>query len=299
VTDVHVLLRETWELLRPEVGEKQVKVRYELGAPVSWVKVDPVRLQQVFWNVIRNAVRFSPAGGEIAILSRCEVNGRVLIQIVDQGAGIEKVDHERIFLPFNQGKRGPRGGGLGLGLAISRHLVELHSGTISAASEGSGMGATFSIELPVTQPKTDADAGNSVPVSATNPFLARRILLVEDHAQTRHTLASLLVKRGHEVVMAESVRQARDLASTFAFDLVLSDLGLPDGSGHELMTELRRMRPRCHGIALSGYGMESDIQRSRDAGFDVHLTKPIDVGTLDNALRQAGNNPCTPNQHAR
>jgi CheY-like chemotaxis protein len=116
---------------------------------------------------------------------------------------------------------------------------------------------------------------------------ARRILLVEDHDQTRQTLARLLTSRGHEVAAAETARQARDLARTFAYDLVLTDLGLPDGNGHELMMELRQLRPACQGVALSGYGMEGDIQRSRAAGFDVHLTKPVDIGALENALRQA------------
>jgi CheY-like chemotaxis protein len=111
--------------------------------------------------------------------------------------------------------------------------------------------------------------------------------LVEDHDQTRHTLARLLVSRGHEVAAAETVRQARDLARTFPYDLVLTDLGLPDGNGHELMMELQQLRPACQGIALSGYGMEGDVQRSRAAGFDLHLTKPVDIGVLENALRQA------------
>jgi CheY-like chemotaxis protein len=112
-------------------------------------------------------------------------------------------------------------------------------------------------------------------------------LLVEDHHQTRHALARLLTNRGHEVAAAETMREACDLAHTFAYDVVLSDLGLPDGTGHELMAELRRLRPACHGIALSGYGMDSDIQRSRAAGFDVHLTKPVDVGALEDALGSA------------
>jgi len=184
-----------------------------------------------------------------------------------------------------------------LGLAISHRLIELHGGSITAASEGPGCGATFSIELPITA-RTVAPA-DSRPTHREAPKIpARRILLVEDHHQTRHALARLLKNRGHEVATAETMRQARDLANTFAYDVVLSDLGLPDGTGHELMTELRRLRPSCHGIALSGYGMDTDIQRSRAAGFDVHLTKPVDVGALEDALVSAKPNhkPETPGE---
>jgi PAS domain S-box-containing protein len=290
IADVHELLRETWVLLRPEAGEKQVKIRYELGAPVKWVKGDAVRLQQVFWNVIRNAVRFSPSGGMITIRTRGGERGRILIEIADRGTGIDKADHEKIFMPFSQGHRGTRAGALGLGLAISRSLVELHGGKIAVSSAGVGTGATFSIDLPVaTEARSTIRTEEPVPSPVSSALRPRRILLVEDHTQTRNTLTKLLVRRGHEVVAAESARQAREIASTFEFDLVLSDLGLPDGSGHDLMADLRRLRPMCRGIALSGYGMESDIKRSRDAGFDIHLTKPIDVSTLESALRQAGN----------
>jgi PAS domain S-box-containing protein len=289
-TEVHKLLHGSFELLRAEAEEKQLKVQFDLTAPQPWVNADPIRLQQIFWNVIKNAVRFSPFQGEIMIRSRPSQPDWLSVQVVDNGIGIEQGDLERIFLPFDQGHRGHRVGGLGLGLAITRRLVELHGGRITAMSEGPGQGANFSIELPVTAARASAAPQMLSAESPMEKIYARRILLVEDHAQTRNTLARLLTNRGHEVATAETVSQARDLALTFAYDLVLSDLGLPDGNGHELMTELRRLRPDCHGIALSGYGMDSDIQRSRAAGFDLHLTKPIDVGALENALRQARRN---------
>jgi CheY-like chemotaxis protein len=175
-----------------------------------------------------------------------------------------------------------RSGGLGLGLAISRRLVELHGGRISAKSEGHTRGATFTVELPAAQaqgPKRPLPTNGGERKDA-----AYRILLVEDHNHTRATLARLLAQRGHEVATAQNIEEALIRAQTFAFDLVLSDLGLPDGSGHDLIGELRQIRPGCRGIALSGYGMESDAQRSLDAGFDAHLTKPVDIQALERAL---------------
>jgi len=284
-TEVHALVQASWDLLKAEVEEKPLTLRFDLAPEPAWVEADPVRLQQVFWNVIKNAVRFSPQRGEIVIRSGSDRPGWIRVQIADQGIGIEPVDRERIFLPFDQGNKGHRVGGLGLGLAISRRLVELHGGTIAAESEGSGRGATFSIELPLSVAPAEAPAPALPPKHLGGAIPTRRILIVEDHLQTRQALAGLLAKRGHEVVAARTIHEAQDFAACFPFELVLSDLELPDGSGHELMVELRRLRPDCRGIALSGYGMESDIQRSREAGFDIHLTKPVDVDALDAALR--------------
>jgi signal transduction histidine kinase len=288
-TNVHDVLRASWELLQADAAEKRLTVQFDLAAPEPFVDADPLRLQQVFWNVIKNAVRFSPDGGSITIGTRPVKSGWVRIQVADDGSGIDPGDLERIFLPFDQGDEGHRIGGLGLGLTISRHLVELHGGRITAASDGHGRGAIFAIELPAI--KKAVRTANPVPAQEASvagvPLL--RILLVEDHDQTRNTLASLLARRGHKVATAETAQQARSVALTFAYDLVLSDLGLPDGTGHELMIDLRRLRPDCRGIALSGYGMNSDILRSRAAGFDLHLTKPVDVKALDDALRIARN----------
>jgi PAS domain S-box-containing protein len=282
--DLHSLLRASWERLKTEANEKQLQVRFDLSAPTPWVKADPVRLQQVFWNVLRNALRFTPAKGRITLRSYAGKSDHWCVDIIDDGVGIEPHELEQIFTPFEQGLNGHRFGGIGLGLAISRQLIQLQGGRITAKSDGRGRGAIFTVELPGAQPATEdvgvpsSNAGNER--HGTN----RRILLVEDHNQTRATLARLLTQRGHEVATAENIEEALVRAQTFAFDLVLSDLGLPDGSGHDLIKELRQMRPGCRGIALSGYGMESDTQRSIDSGFDAHLTKPVDIRALEKAL---------------
>jgi len=187
-------------------------------------------------------------------------------------------------------------GGLGLGLAISRMLVELHRGQIRAASEGRGKGATFAIELPLL-PLGDVairlgsgDSQPTVPLTppkpSAPPVAALRILLVEDHEPTRAALSSLLGRRGHVVMTAGTLADARSLVEHEPFDLVISDIGLPDGTGYDFMSELREKRP-VKGIALSGYGMEQDIARSRDAGFACHLTKPVRMQSLDSAIADA------------
>jgi PAS domain S-box-containing protein len=282
--DLHSLLRASWERLKTEADQKQLQVCFDLAAPTPWVQGDPVRLQQIFWNVMRNAIRFTPAKGQITLRSYAGKSGCWCVDTIDTGVGIESHELERIFTPFDQGRNGHRFGGIGLGLAISRQLIELQGGRITVRSEGRGCGAVFTVEVPAANPAAE-DAG--VPSSSArneHRDTPRRILLVEDHNQTRAALARLLTQRGHEVATAENIEEALVRAQTFAFDLVLSDLGLPDGSGHDLITELRQMRPGCRSIALSGYGMESDAQRSLDSGFDAHLIKPIDIQALEKAL---------------
>ena len=285
--DLHAFLNASWERLKAEAAEKELNVEFELADGSACVEADPVRLQQIFWNVIRNAVRFTPARGRIRIRSYGG-DGKWHVEVIDNGVGIEPPELVRIFTPFDQGQHGHRFGGLGLGLAISRRLTELHGGRISATSEGRGRGATFTIELPaaVADVVSRTEAAGSHANQRGRKTPAHRILLVEDHDQTRTTLARLLVQRGHEVSTAENIEEAVVRAQTFPFDLVLSDLGLPDGTGHDLITRLRQARPTFRGIALSGYGMESDVRRSLEAGFSAHLTKPVDMQALEKLLSE-------------
>lgn len=286
-TELHPLLRSSWQRLKSEAADKELEVCFDLATNSPWVEADAVRLQQVFWNVMRNAVRFTPARGRIVIRSQAEERGSCRVEIIDSGIGIEMSEMERIFTPFEQGEGGHRFGGLGLGLAISRRLVDLHGGRITATSKGRDQGSVFTIHLPVTSIRKNGMPELSTPPPRdTSTMAACRILLVEDHNQTRTTLARLLTQRGHEVATADSMEQALERAQTFAFDLLLSDLGLPDGNGHELMKELRKKRPVFRGIALSGYGMDSDVRESLDAGFQAHLTKPVDIQALEKILEQ-------------
>jgi PAS domain S-box-containing protein len=268
------------------------------GAPRVWG--DASRLTQVLWNLLNNAVKFTPAEGTITVRTRLEErNGmrRVALEIADTGIGIEPAALPKIFEGFEQGERTitRQFGGLGLGLAISKAIAELHGGDLSAASEGRGKGSTFILRLPVEEEKEIAAAGAPADglqggeTGTSETDRALHILLVEDHADTAEAMADLLRLLGHRVEVAGSVAAAlatADANAQTAFDLVVSDLGLPDGSGLELMAELTR-RHGLKGIAVSGYGMEEDIRKSREAGFERHLTKPINLQTLETAIRQA------------
>lgn len=297
--DVHSILRDALATVQGELDLKSIVPTLKLGPGSAFVLGDAVRLQQVFWNVLKNAVKFTPDRGNITVETRVAVeSGELVVEITDTGIGMQPSELERIFDAFSQGDHaGPAGshrfGGVGLGLAISRMLTELHHGTIRATSAGRGCGAKFTIELPlmrsdsrVTATRLPAPAAELPPVAngATGPQgLRGRVLLVEDHVPTRMTLQQLLLRRRYEVVAAGSVAEARALMEKEHVDFVISDIGLPDGTAYELMTELRTQRGLT-GIALTGYGMESDIARSHAAGFVIHLTKPLRVQSLDEAL---------------
>jgi CheY-like chemotaxis protein len=249
------------------------------------VDADPARLQQVLWNLLRNAGKFTPAGGCVSIRTRNE-DARLVVEVADTGQGIAADVLPRVFEPFEQGtdEVTRRHGGMGLGLAIAKAVVDLHGGAIRAASEGEGKGATFTVALSLrAAAPTIATPDNAEPtVSSARPL---RLLLVEDHADTAKMLARLLRLDGLDVQWAGTVAGAVELASAESFDVVVSDLGLPDGSGHDLMRRLLHDGP-VRGIAMSGYGMEDDLRQSREAGFVEHLVKPVNLPQLREAIRR-------------
>ena len=293
--DAHDVLREAIATVRMEIEKKQIELAPDLRANERTVFGDSVRLQQIFWNVLRNAVKFTPEAGKITVKTFAD-DERLFIKIIDTGIGMDPRELNRIFDAFSQGDHAEGGahrfGGLGLGLAISRMLVELHSGSISATSDGKGRGAAFLIQLPLVQiAKKDGarpfakSPARVLPAasSAMTDGKPIRILLVEDHEPTRAALAHLLARRHYEVATAATLSEARSTAGRQNFDVLISDIGLPDGNGYSLMAEFRE-RYGLKGIALTGYGMEQDIARSRQSGFGAHLTKPVRIEALDNAL---------------
>jgi PAS domain S-box-containing protein len=292
--DVHAILKQVLASMQPEISDKHLKVITRFEAVPTIVAGDDVRLQQVFWNLIKNAVKFTPSGGTITLSTRtpAEKPGTVAVEISDSGIGLTLAELTRIFDPFAQGEHSAvKGaspyGGLGLGLAISRKVAEMHSGSVTARSEGRDRGATFTVELPLAPTAAltaaAADGGGSMPPMSS---VGRKILLVEDHEPSRAALAHLLTRRKMTVVQASSAAEALAKADGEKFDVVVSDIGLPDMTGYELMVMLRS-RHALKGIALSGYGMEEDIARSRAAGFIGHLTKPVKIQALERALDQA------------
>lgn len=280
------LIRQTLDIVRPELEAKQLTLVLDLSAADHRIRGDSVRLQQVFWNILKNAVKFTPPRGTVTVRSRNSANRRLLLEFADTGMGISAEDKPHIFEAFVQGKGAGshQFGGLGLGLTISKQIVEQHKGRIWAESDGRGTGSTFYIEFPLAVAEaTEAPAMPPVGATHTPAATGTRILLVEDHEPTRTTLARLLTRKGYQVLSAENVAAARSLAAHNKIDLVTSDIGLPDGTGHELMAELRD-RYGLTGIALSGYGMEEDVQRSLASGFATHLTKPVDMQSLQHAI---------------
>jgi PAS domain S-box-containing protein len=280
--DVHGVLQNAVDVCVSGIEAKNLDLSLNFTAEDTGTLGDMVRLQQVFWNVIRNATKFTPIGGAIRISTTNPQPGVLAVAIADSGIGFEPVDSEKLFESFRQVGEWVtrRTGGLGLGLAISRAIVNAHDGRIWAESAGPNLGATIQIELPI-QKASSPLISEITPTIVTASGL--KILLVEDHEDTRFVFQAILSQKGHAVTSVATGEAALALAATQTFDLVISDLGLPDLSGTELMTILRD-RYSLRGIALSGYGMEEDIRKSKSAGFDHHLTKPVDPAKIDQLL---------------
>ncbi len=284
--DVHAVLEGVFGICGSELNRKQIRFTAELEARNCFVRADPARLSQVFWNLLKNAVKFTPQLGTVTVRTSNPVKSpdHVRVEVTDNGIGIDPKNLARIFNAFEQGGQAitRQFGGLGLGLSICRALVQLHEGTISASSAGPNRGASFVVEIPAAAPAP------ATPLSQVDSPAEKRnvrILLVEDHADTARLTANVLRRLNHEVRTAASVQLALQAVDAHSFDLVISDLGLPDGSGLDLMRQLSQQYG-LKGICLSGYGMDQDIRASRDAGFVQHLIKPVSVEHLQSAIEQ-------------
>jgi two-component system CheB/CheR fusion protein len=284
--DVHEGLEHVLEICGKDLLAKRIRVTTALTARRHVVLADPARFQQVLWNLVKNAIKFNAEGGQISLRTEDGPGGTVRIEVADTGVGIDPEVLPQIFDAFEQGGRDVTRafGGLGLGLAISKALVDLHGGTITATSAGRDRGATFTLALDAApQGVRPAHARGEEEAAAAGAGLA--ILLVEDHADTRQAVAELLSLYGHTVTTAGSVAAALEAAGGSPYDLVISDIGLPDGSGHDLLRSLKaRSHREVKAICLTGYGMEEDMRQSREAGFLAHLTKPVSLEELEAVL---------------
>jgi PAS domain S-box-containing protein len=283
VVAIDSVLHDAVRICQRDITRKQVHVSLDLRAPNHRVQGDGARLLQTFWNLLQNAVKFTPSGGNIAVRTEGDAE-RLRVEISDTGIGIEPDALPRIFEAFDQADEtiSRRFGGLGLGLALSKALVEAHGGTIVGRSGGRDRGSTFRVELATTtRPLSN---GADPVVAAQSAERALRILLVEDHIDTRQTLARLIANWGHSVETAGTSAEAVQAAAGKPFDLVISDLGLPDGHGNELIGRLRTDHPTLRAIAVSGFGTENDVERSLEAGFELHLAKPIGAQRLKAAI---------------
>lgn len=281
--DAHQAIANVIEMCAAEVAAKQLQVRLDLQASHFRVMADPAKFQQIIWNLFKNAIKFTGENGVITLSSANHLPHILTVGVGDTGIGIEPEIMERIFNPFEQGERSfqRRFGGLGLGLTISKSLAQAHGASLVAKSEGTGRGATFLLTMKTTE--LDETSGKPRALDTQAVPASLRILLVDDHPDTCAALERLLKLRGHSVAAAHSMRGALEIAGQDSFDLLISDVGLPDGNGMDLLRYLRARQP-MRGIAISGFGMDADINKSLEAGFSDHLVKPVKLEKLEAAI---------------
>ncbi|HWA26517.1 MAG TPA: ATP-binding protein [Lacunisphaera sp.] len=292
--NLHTSLNRAIEVCQGDARLKRLNMQIELNARQTMIIGDPVRVQQVCWNVLRNAVKFTAERGTISIVTGNDDHQNVWVRVTDTGIGFTHEQATRIFEPFEQGDRHVirQFGGLGLGLAITRSIMHAHGGGIEGTSPGLNQGATFTLRFPLAKAIARKPEKPAVRLPANPGGL--NILLVDDHKDTRVCIQRLLEAQGHRVTSAGTGQDALNLAEAGRFDLIISDLGLPDLSGHELMHRLHT-RFNLPGIALSGYGMEADLAHSREAGFKYHLTKPVSFDRLKSFVAEfAANREAVP-----
>ena len=284
--DTHLAISNVVEICRAEARAKRLRVHLNLQAATHFVSADAAKFQQIIWNLLKNAIKFTPEDGEIAISSSSPSPHILSISVRDSGIGMEPEVIQRIFDPFEQGNRSfeSRFGGLGLGLAISKSLAQAHGGTLTAQSEGRDRGSTFTLSMQTLSPAEAPSVSSQRTSEASHHAL--KILLVDDHEDTCAALEKLLVRRGHLVAAAHTVRSAMEAAAHNKFDLLISDIALPDGTGIDLMMQVRAIS-NIPGIAISGFGNNGDIERSLQAGFSEHLIKPIKLENLEAAIERA------------
>ena len=284
--DAHLAVWNVVEICRAEATSKRLQVHVNLRAKSYHATADTAKFQQIVWNLLKNAIKFTPQGGDIIISSENPSETILTLSVRDTGIGMDPEVMQRIFDPFEQGNRSfeQRFGGLGLGLAISKSLAQAHGGMLTAQSDGFNCGSTFTLSM---QALPSGEAPSVDAKSATESARqALKILLVDDHHDTCAALEKLLARRGHLVSVAHDVHSAMETAARNRFDLLISDIALPDGTGMDVMMQLRAIA-NVPGIAISGFGNNGDIERSFRAGFAEHLIKPFKLDNLEAAIERA------------
>jgi PAS domain S-box-containing protein len=290
--DLAEAVRRALETAAPLVEAGRHRLDVELPAEPLALEGDLHRLTQLLANVIINAARYTPSGGDIEVRARREA-GAAVVQVRDTGRGIEAAMLERIFDMFVHGRPVLErvGEGLGVGLALARRIAEAHGGSLTAQSEGTGQGALFTLRLPLAESLSEPAAPEAAQPQPAPPAASKRVLVVDDNVDAATTLQLLLRSLGHETRAAHDGSEALRVAGEFAPDVVLLDIGLPELDGYEVARRLRALNPqrRLRIVAITGWGQEADRARSQEAGVDVHLVKPVDPNALTSVLA-AGNN---------
>jgi two-component system CheB/CheR fusion protein len=276
------MLRSIADTCEYDVHARSLVLETDITVEPAIALADPVRCEQILWNLVSNALKFTQCGGRIRL--RLSHEARMLrIDVTDDGQGIDAATLPYVFDMFRQGTRDRTRGGLGIGLALVRQLVDMHGGRISAASEGAGRGTVITVWLPAAEDERLA-SGNSG--EENRSIAGLRILLVEDERETAASLRALLELEGALVTPARTGATALEILPDEPVDAIVSDIGLPDMNGYELIRRIRADARWTHvrAIALTGHRREEDIQAAKDAGFDVHLAKPLDFQLLLAAL---------------
>ncbi|WP_394847314.1 ATP-binding protein [Pendulispora brunnea] len=293
--DMVAVVNGAIDTVRPAAQKKQIEIVATLGPALGGVVGDADRLQQVVWNLLSNAVKFTPAGGKVAIFATMN-RGRVEVRVTDTGEGINPAFLPHVFERFRQadGTTTRSQGGLGLGLAIVRHIVELHGGTVEADSEGSGKGASFAVNLPVrtlmsTARFAERDSGTHPTAAVARRLDGKRILVVDDEEDARDLLMEVLKENGAESRGARSVAEALSMIDEFRPDVILSDIGMPVDDGYSLIRRLRaieaeRKSPPIPALALTAYAREADRRMALEAGYQMHVPKPVEPSALVEAI---------------
>ncbi len=283
---IATFVNQVIESFLPRFVSRKLALEVSIDKAAGQVRADPARLRQILGNLLDNALRFSEAGGTVAV-SLARAGGKIAIRVRDQGKGIPAAELARVFEPLHQ-YGVPAGGqtpGMGLGLAIVKALVEQHAGTVTAHSDGPGRGASFEVLLPAL---ADGVSESLHPAPAAPPRVRHlqgmRILVVDDHEDTREGIAHMLFQHGAKVAAASSVAEALACVAAESPHVVVSDISMPGEDGHSLAQKLRGRTPPIHLVALTARVTAADRQRALAAGFEVHLAKPIEVGRLIDAL---------------
>jgi signal transduction histidine kinase/ActR/RegA family two-component response regulator len=290
LVDAHSLVEEVLAMCGADAVAKGLGLDACLAADRHHLYGDGGRLRQVFWNLVRNAMKFTPAGGRVTVTTANGPDGTLRVEVTDTGIGVEPEALNRIFMAFEQADEsvGRQFGGLGLGLAISKSLIEGHGGTVSASSPGKGAGATFTLRLPVVEGEAGGGAGSQPGTGQTrhysNAVLPQRIMVGDSDAGSSRATCRLLREHGHQVTAIASVPEALRATADADFDLMILDLSLPEGNVFSLMRALRR--PGLRSLAMGVYGTQDEWRKSYDAGFDEYLTKPVGPQTLEAAIRR-------------
>jgi signal transduction histidine kinase len=275
------------EVASPLFEQRHHRLLVDVARTSLVVEGDAIRLSQVFANLLANAAKYTNPGGQVSIRATRTRDGQIAVEVEDNGNGISADLLSHIFEPFIQSDRtiDRAAGGLGLGLALVKSLAQLHGGTVTAHSDGPGNGSRFTVRLPQHITQLTTDELTTQRVSIIQPKAPARVLVVDDNADAADTLAQVLRRVGYEVAVAHDAPQALDVAAKFCPSIALLDIGLPVMDGYELARHLREQMatpPRL--VAVSGYGHDADLARSRAAGFDVHLGKPVQMDVLVNVL---------------